>query len=77
MGTILKVYAVHLGSAGTTSEITFCAELVPKSFSTKVATAIAIANNTIYSPAVEVEKSVFEIFLRSFIRWIIFIVEFG
>ena len=37
-------------------KITFCAELVPKSFSIKVATPMDMANNRMYNPEIDVEN---------------------
>jgi len=57
-------------------KINFWAELVPKSFSIKVATAIDKANNMMYSPEAEVEKSALKIFFKKFMGSIRFIIKF-
>jgi hypothetical protein len=48
-------------------KIIFCAEPVPKSFSTNVAAPIDTANINIYKPDVVVEKSLLMIFFNWFI----------
>ena len=48
-------------------KMSFCAELVPKSFSTNVATPIEIAKSKMYNPAAEVEKSQSNSFFNKFI----------